>query len=264
MAFLRRGRRQTLRPSLKPTLLRDQAYHAHYEGFKRQGKPFWPDVVIEDALVSVGVLVALLFLTVLWGAPLEGRADPTNSAYVPRPEWYFMWIFQLLKVFPGALEWVGVAGLPTVGILLLFLLPFLDRNPRRLGRFRPLALSLGVLGLAAVGLLTYQAFASTPRNVTAGKPGEEVKLTASQLAGRQLYNAQCAVCHTLNGEGGNTAPPLDGIADRMAPAFVHIYIEDPKAVNQFASMPPFLKYPDVQLLDHFQVEQIVQYLMVFR
>lgn len=243
---------------------RQEDYHARYTEFKQQGKPFWPHIIIEDVLVSLAVLVGLLLLAVFWGVPLEERADPTNSAYVPRPEWYFMWVFQLLKVFPGYLEWVGVAALPAIGLILLLFLPFLDRNPRRLPRFRLLALSLGSLGMIGVAFLTYQAFATTASQEGAiGPPGQEMKLTADQLAGRQLYNSQCAVCHSLGGEGGTSAPPLDDIVHRMDPAFIHMYIEDPKSINPYSTMPPYLKYPDVKLLTHQQMEQIVGYLMAY-
>ncbi len=122
---------------------RSEEYHDRYQGFKRQGRPFWPDIILEDALVAAAVFLGLLLLTVLWEVPLEPRADPTNAAYVPRPEWYFMFLFQLLKVFPGHLEWVGVIAVPAVGVLLLLLLPFYDRHPRRLPRVRPVALASG-------------------------------------------------------------------------------------------------------------------------
>lgn len=257
----------TRRPSglEKGLKFRQEQYRARYEKFKKRGRLFWPHIIIEDALVSLGVFIILLLLAVFAGVPLEERADPTNTAYIPRPEWYFMWIFQLLKVFPGYLEWAGVVALPAVGVIILLALPFLDRNVRRMPQFRPIALTLGGLGLAGVALFTYVAFSTAPpRAGVAGLPGQEVRLTAVQLAGRQLYNAQCAVCHSLGGKGGTTAPPLDGVTSRMDPAYVHIYIEDPKAINPFSQMPAFLKYPDVKLLTHEQVAQIVEYLKVYK
>lgn len=118
--------------------------------------------------------------------------------------------------------------------------------------------------MVGVAFLTYQAFAATPpREGAVGQPGQEIKLTADQLAGRQLFNSQCAVCHILAGKGGITAPPLDGIAQRMDPAFIHMYIENPASINPYSAMPSFLKYPDVKLLTHQQVEQIVNYLMAY-
>ena len=235
-----------------------EEYHTRYQHFKRQGRPFWPDIILEDALVALVVFLGLLVLTILYEVPLEPRADPTNSAYVPRPEWYFMFFFELLKLFPGYLEWVGVVAVPAVGVLLLLLLPFYDRHPRRQVRFRPVAMASGGVALGAIVALTFLAFASTPRSTT--EEAARAHLTPTQLAGRQLYEANCAPCHSLGGKGGNTAPPLDGIAIRMDPEFVHLYIEDPQAVNPNSTMPPFLRFPDVKKLSHQETEYIVQFL----
>lgn len=239
---------------------RPEEYHRRYQEFKRQGRPFWPDIILEDTVVALVVFLGLLLLTVLWEVPLEPRADPTNAAYVPRPEWYFMFLFQLLKVFPGHLEWVGVIAVPAVGVLLLFLLPFYDRHPRRHPRVRPVALISGGVALAAVAAFTVMAFVTTPPS------GVEVagqRLTASQIAGRQLFGANCAACHSLGGGGDTSTLPLDGITNRMDPAFVHEYIEDPKSVNPNATMPPFIRYPDVKLLNHQETQYIVEYLKAF-
>lgn len=249
---------------LRENKLRQEEYLRRYTEFKKLGHPFWPDVILEDVLASLVVLIGLLFLAVFVGVPLDARADPTNAAYIPRPEWYFMWMFELLKFFPGELEWVGVIAVPAIGILFLLLVPFYDRHPHRRPRRRPVGLSLGSGVLAGAILLTFFAFSSTPSPAaTVGTPGGEVRLTAAQLQGRQLYNANCAVCHTLGGSGGTTAPPLDGVVSRMDPAFIHIYIEDPEKINPGTVMPAFLKYPDVKTLTHQQTDMIVEYLKAF-
>src|SRR3989304_2389186 len=82
-------------------------YHERYADWKKKGESWYPFTLYEDAVIAALVLVFLLVLVVYAGAPLEPQADPTNSSYVPRPEWYFMFLFQLLKYFPGELEWVG-------------------------------------------------------------------------------------------------------------------------------------------------------------
>lgn len=244
---------------------RRQQYHQRYDHFKKQGKPFWPDIILEDALVALVVFLGLLVLTVVKGVPLEARADPTNAAYIPRPEWYFMFLFQLFKFFPGYLEWVGVIVVPAIGVLALLLLPFYDRLPRRLPRLRPVALTVGSTVLAGAILLTVFAYTTTPPPlVEVSVPGQApLRLNATQIAGRQLYNAQCAPCHSLGGTGGTSAPPLDSITTRMDPIFVHIYIEDPQKINPGSTMPAFLKYPDIKTLSHEQVEYIVEYLKLF-
>ncbi|MEE8473218.1 MAG: cytochrome b N-terminal domain-containing protein [Dehalococcoidia bacterium] len=242
-------------------LQRREEYNSRYQAFKRRGRPFWPDIIVEDALVALAVFLGLLLLTVLWEVPLEARADPTNTAYVPRPEWYFMFAFQLLKVFPGYLEWVGIAVVPTVGLLVLALLPFYDRHPRRRPLVRPVALASGGVAMAAIVVLTIVAFATTPSS--SAEVGRQ-RLTTPQIAGRLLFEANCTACHSLGGKGGTSAPPLDGITNRMDHAFVHEYIEDPRSINPDAVMPPFLRYPDVNKLGHVDTEYIVEYLEAFR
>lgn len=245
---------------------RREEYQHRYAEFKKQGKPFWPDIILEDVVVALAVFLALVVLTVVKGVPLEARADPTNTAYFPRPEWYFMFLFQLLKLFPGYLEWVGVIAVPAIGVLLLLLLPFFDLSPRRLPRLRPVALGLGSVALASILTLTVFAFITTPPSqlVVGGPGGETIRLTAPQIAGRQLFRANCAVCHSLGEEGKGQGLPLDGVVDRMDPVYIHIYMENPQAINPQSAMPPFLRYPDIRTLTHEQVEQIVEYLKLFK
>ena len=108
-----------------------QEYLERYRQAKKKGVPFFPDVVFKDALAALLIFVLLAALAYFLGAPLEERANPADTAYTPRPEWYFLFLFQLLKYFPGQLEVVAVVVIPTAAILLLFLLPFIDRSPRR-------------------------------------------------------------------------------------------------------------------------------------
>ncbi len=136
----------------------DEAYHLRYEEFKRRGPSFWPNIVLEDTIVAGLVLVAILALIVTQGVPTEARADPTDTAYIPRPEWYFMFLFQLLKYFPGSLEWVVAALIPALALLLLVLLPFYDRSPWRSPLRRPLAMAVGLVVAILIAFLTYEAY----------------------------------------------------------------------------------------------------------
>src|SRR3989304_10237299 len=108
-----------------------QAYREAYQRAKEKGVPFFPNALFKDAVVSLLVFLALVAMAALFGSPLEAHAGPSDTSYTPRPEWYFMFLFQLLKYFPGQLEVVGVFVLPTLAILLLLALPFLDRGNRR-------------------------------------------------------------------------------------------------------------------------------------
>ncbi|OGO33723.1 MAG: hypothetical protein A2Z16_00485 [Chloroflexi bacterium RBG_16_54_18] len=162
-----------------------KAYQQKYDEAKRKGSPFFPDVLFKDAVVSLVVFLILVGLAYFIGAPLEERANPADTSYTPRPEWYFLFLFQLLKYFPGNLEIIGVFILPTTVILLLLVLPLLDRSP-----YRHPVKRLGVLGmvtLVTVGIvvLTVLSIQETPPPIEAsiGDPVAE------------LYSRNCAGCH---------------------------------------------------------------------
>jgi mono/diheme cytochrome c family protein len=156
-----------------------------YQRAKEKGVSFFPEVVFKDAVVALAIFLLLIALSYFVGAPLEERADPADTNYTPRPEWYFLFLFQLLKYFPGRLEVIGVFVLPTLAVLLLLLLPWLDRSPQRHLRRRPVVAVVAAAGVIGVGLLTALAVveAPPPRPEVAGDP------TAA------LYSTNCAGCH---------------------------------------------------------------------
>ena len=101
---------------------------------------FWPDQVFKDTVVLSIVIFILLTLSVFYPAPFTGPADPSNTTYLPKPEWNFLFLYQALKYFKGPFETIGTAGVPTALIGLLVLLPFIDRRPERNPALRPLAM----------------------------------------------------------------------------------------------------------------------------
>jgi mono/diheme cytochrome c family protein len=173
-----------------------------YQEAKKKGVPFFPDIIFSDALVSFGVFLLLVALAYFLGAPLEARANPADTTYTPRPEWYFLFLFQLLKYFPGKLEVVGVIIIPTLVILVLFFLPFLDRGSRRHFLERPFVTGLTAFTLAAVVFLTVQAALESPPPVAV--------TSGDQTAA--LYASNCASCH------GNSivVPPGTNLHDVIA------------------------------------------------
>ena len=232
-------------------------YHAVYDDFKARGRRFFPDLIVEDAIVSTLVILLVIALAVAFGTPLEGQADPTNTGYVPRPEWYFLFLFQLLKYFPGSVEWVGVAVVPALFFIFLIVLPFLDRGPRRSPRYRPISIALGVISILGIAVLTWQAVLTMPPALADDRSS---RLTATEVVGRQLVEAQgCRSCHVIAGQGASVGPSLDGVASRRMAAYIHSYVEDPKNLNPNATMPSFLPP-----LTHEQVEDITQYLLTLR
>jgi mono/diheme cytochrome c family protein len=162
-----------------------RAYDEKYREAKSKGVPFFPDILLKDAIVVLLVFVVLVALAYFVGAPLEARADPGDTTYTPRPEWYFLFLFQLLKYFPGNLEVIGVILIPTLVVVLLFALPFLDRSPRRYFSSRPVVMIVVVVAVIGVAGLSIQSARETPppAEATRGDP------TAA------LYTANCASCH---------------------------------------------------------------------
>ncbi|HSR19287.1 MAG TPA: hypothetical protein VLL49_00070, partial [Anaerolineales bacterium] len=114
-------------------------YLERYKKEKERGVHFFPDILFKDAVASLVVFGILIALAYFLGVPMEARADPNDASYTPRPEWYFLFLFQLLKYFPGQIEFVGAMLLPGLFVLLLLALPFIDRSSKRHFLNRPLA-----------------------------------------------------------------------------------------------------------------------------
>lgn len=176
-----------------------KAYLEKYKEKKKNGELFFPHSIAKDAITSLFFFVLLLGLAVFLGVPSEPPANPTDSAYIPRPEWYFLWAFQLLKYFPGQLEGVAITGLGVVLVVALFGLPFLDRNARRHPLNRPVASVVMLLIVAGLVFLTIQAVVTTPPQAEAANVGGDV--AARIEAGGKLYQDYCSKCHGEDGEG---------------------------------------------------------------
>jgi mono/diheme cytochrome c family protein len=222
-----------------------QQYLQRYQAEKEHGIKFFPDIIYKDMIVAFGLFILLVGLAVFIGVKPEPAADPNDTSYIPRPEWYFLWLFQLLKYFPGQIEWIGTAVLPAVGVLLLLLLPFYDRSPFRhwsKRKFGITAMGIFVIGVVALTLL---AVVSTP-------PQEEfsafTSISDQIVAGQDLYAVHCVECHGSEGEGGEitTVEGLEGVvvAPLNAPDFIYTRSDDTifnviDYGQQDLGMPPF-------------------------
>ncbi len=253
-----------------PPRTTDPKYPAYYEkayaATKRKGVHFWPDIVAKDLFVSLLVVAVLVGLALTFGSGLEAPANPTDNAYVPTPEWYFLPLYQLLKLVPGSAESAVAVGVPTVLILALLLLPFVDTRSRRHFTHRPLAVSALVLVLGGAGALVVAAERSRPPTEVAevGRP-----LTSSEQAGRALFSQQCAGCHYVVGlkaseeseKAPNHGPELTAIGLLHSVGWLHSFIEDPSRFHGgSARMKPFA--PPV--LTHEEIEEVAQYLSALR
>src|SRR5881398_2904296 len=107
-----------------------EQYLREYAILKSQGKPFFPYAVAKDSIMACIVMAVIITLSIVLGAELGPKADPTTTTYVPRPEWYFFFLFELLRVVkPAELTPLATIGLPTLALILMVLIPFIDRNP---------------------------------------------------------------------------------------------------------------------------------------
>jgi mono/diheme cytochrome c family protein len=176
-----------------------KAYLEEYKQEKEQGVKFYPDIIYKDLLVSFGIFLLLIGLAIYVGVAAEPPADPSDSSYIPRPEWYFLFLFQMLKYFPGQIEWVGTVIIPTIAVLALLLLPFYDRSPYRHWKKRKLAVGIMSLVVVAIVALTIVGAATTP-------PQEETSLattiTDKIVLGQDVYSIHCVECHGAEGVGG--------------------------------------------------------------
>jgi len=197
-----------------------------------KAEPLFPNQIFRDTVFILLIFLALASLAVLFPAPLEPQADPTDSTYNPRPEWYFYFVFQMLKVFEGRFELVGTVIIPNLGIAALLLLPFLDRSPERDPAKRKLMMAAGSVAVAAILGLTIAGARAPIVNVPA-------VTTPSVLAGRDLYmHNGCSACHSINGKGGKIGPDLTHVGSRRADAEWHIkHFKDPRALVPGSIMP---------------------------
>lgn len=175
-----------------------QHIHARYRAEKERGVKFFPDVIYKDAVIAFAIFILLIGLAAFVGVPDEPPADPSDAAYVPRPEWYFLFLFELLKFFPGEIEFVGTVIVPGAAVLVLFLLPFFDRRRTRHPLGRPWASgAMTAVVVAMIGLTVRAAMTTPPQPESFGSRYDE-----RLAAGEELYLTVCAECHQPEGEGG--------------------------------------------------------------
>lgn len=192
--------------------------------------PFYPWQAARDTTAIAAVLVALAAFAWNGAPPLEGPADPSDSSYIPRPEWYFLGLFQLLKYFPGRWEVIGAIVVPGVVAALLVLLPWLDRGPTRDPRRRPLTIGGFTLGLGAVVALTLLGWRDRPQAI-ASPPAWSLR----EIGGRMLaHSAGCARCHAPEG----IADPLDSVTASRGPEWLAGHVEDPEMIAPGLRPPP--------------------------
>jgi menaquinol-cytochrome c reductase cytochrome b/c subunit len=221
-----------------------EAYLREYSVLKNEGKPFFPYAVAKDGTMALIVMLVILFLAFMFGAELGPKADPTTTTYVPRPDWYFYFLFEVLRVMRNVPKFTPMAtiGVPTICMILLFLLPFYDRSAERRIERRPIALAAGIVTIAAMAYLTYTgANTGSPNLVQMSPPGN---LTATQkktfYAGAAVVGESgCLACHQLGSNGNNgPGPILTHIGSLLEPEAIASTLRNPTP-----PMPSFRNLP---------------------
>jgi menaquinol-cytochrome c reductase cytochrome b/c subunit len=225
-----------------------EQYLREYSILKSQGKPFFPYVIAKDGSMACIVLLVIIVMSIVLGAELGPKADPTTTTYTPRPEWYFFFLFELLRVVkPPELVFMATIGIPTICLVLLIALPFIDRGPERNPLRRPIATTAGIATIAAMAYLTVLG-------ALAGAPSEIELETRPQFEeGRAVAaSSGCLGCHKI-GENGNTlGPALTEIGDRLGRDAIARTL-----INPTAPMP---SYQSLQQEEPEQFAQLIDYL----
>jgi menaquinol-cytochrome c reductase cytochrome b/c subunit len=225
-----------------------EQYLREYSILKNQGKPFFPYAVAKDGTMACVVLLVIIVMAVVLGAELGPKADPTTTTYTPRPDWYFFFLFELLRVVkPPALVFMATVGIPTICLVLLLLLPFYDRGPQRHPLRRPIAMTAA---LATVAAMTYL----TVLGALAGPPSEIALKTKPQYEkGKDVAaSSGCLGCHKI-GENGNTlGPNLTDVGDRLGKDAIARTL-----INPTAPMPSFRT---LQRTNPKEFDQLVTYI----
>jgi ubiquinol-cytochrome c reductase cytochrome b subunit/menaquinol-cytochrome c reductase cytochrome b/c subunit len=227
-----------------------EAYLRDYSILKNEGKPFFPYAVAKDGTMAAIVLVVIIFLALLFGAELGPKVDPTTTTYVPRPDWYFYFLFEVLRVMKNVPDFTPMAtiGVPTICMILLFLLPFYDRSPERRIERRPIALAAGIATIAAIAFLTYEGANTGSPNTVAMKPPPNLSAAQAAVFRRgELVVGQsgCLACHVIGDNGNNgPGPNLTHVGSRVPPQALASTL-----INPTAPMPSFKNLPKQKFAD---------------
>ncbi len=220
-----------------------EEYLREYSILKNQGKPFFPYAVAKDSIMAAIVLLVIMLLSLEFGAELGPKVNPTTTTYVPRPDWYFFFLFEILRVMRNVPKFTDMAtiGVPTLCMIMLFLLPFYDRSPERLITRRPVALASGLATIVVIAFLTYSgANTGSPNEVDLSPPSG---LTAAQVqvfrAGELVVGESgCGACHEIGDNGNNgPGPPLTHIGSKRLPGAIAATLRNPTApMPSFANL----------------------------
>jgi ubiquinol-cytochrome c reductase cytochrome b subunit len=204
-------------------LVRRETYLKQYAELTREGVPFAPDAIWKDLIFAACIIAALVFCAAVFGpfGP-TGEPDPTIIQTIPKPDFFFLWLYAMLSLLPPELETPVLLIAPPIGILLLLVLPLVAGEGERSWRRRPVAVLTVLLLAVTLSSLTRMARVapwSPEMYAWSGAP-----VPAADLKGRSplerrgalvFQGKQCRSCHALGGLGGMRGPALDSVAARL-------------------------------------------------
>jgi ubiquinol-cytochrome c reductase cytochrome b subunit len=197
-----------------------QEYH---ELTRKEGEPFVPYAIWKDALFSGFILLCIMVCALYFG-PLgpSGQPNPTIIQTVPRPDFFFLWLYAVLSLLPSSLETPVMLIGPAIALLVLLALPFVSGEGEKSWRRRPMAVLIVLLAAVAFGALTEAAREAPWSPVMEAWSGEPIpakylmKRTALERQGALVFQVkQCHNCHALDGKGGQRGPALDAVAVQL-------------------------------------------------
>ena len=236
-----------------------EQYLREYSILKSQGKPFFPYAVAKDSAMAAITLGVIIAMAVILGAELGPKADPTTTTYVPRPEWYFFFLFELLRVIkPPELVFLATVGIPTICLVLLLLLPFFDRGPERHPLRRPIATLAGITTIAAMAYLTVLgAIAGSPTEIDMEVRATDPGLRASLERGKSVAaSAGCTACHKFAENGNSLGPALTTVGARLPAPAIERTLVNPT--------PPMPSYASLREKDPRRFDELVAFLSSLR
>jgi cytochrome c553 len=239
---------------------RRAGFKRYKEDVEREGTPFYPGPMFHDTVMSLVVVSVIIGLAIVWHYTAHGtepgwlgpdyaeKADPGTTNFIPRPDWYFYFLFYLLRIF----KWpesviLATVGIPTILMILLIAFPFIDRRRERRLLRRPVAVTTAVLTALSMGVLTYKG--ATARESLGSEVRSQIPVWSQTQGGFSpeaeeganiFAQVNCVQCHTYLGVGTSNvgAPDLSAIGKQQNKAFFKRYVADP---SQFGNnvMPQF-------------------------
>ncbi len=192
----------------------------YHDMLQRQGVPFWPEAAWRDSVFALAVILIVLLLAYFVGpAALDNPPDPSLINALPRPDWYFWWLFALLALLPHSLENYIIVLLPLVAGVILISIPLVSNRGERHPMRRPLAVGMVIFAIAVIGALTLAGWHVnwSPRFDASPLTAEIIGASSgSTYEGAMVFNERgCLYCHAIAGHGGKRGPDLTWVADRL-------------------------------------------------